>query len=164
MYAFHGNHQKLILDQTDIRILNILQTNAEMNVAHIATKVFKSPTSIFTRIRKMQENGVIKRYVAVLDRRLVGRPTLVVTMVQLKQHGIEILKEFAGAMTDFPEVQFCLHLSGEYDFLLHITLIDSQEYEEFLEFKLCAHPMVQKVLSSFVLKECKSMAALPLVI
>jgi Lrp/AsnC family leucine-responsive transcriptional regulator len=59
-------------------------------------------------------------------------------------------------------VQFCLHLSGEFDFLLHVTLIDSQEYEEFLEFKLLAHPMVDKVQSSFVLKEFKSMAALPL--
>jgi len=164
MYAFHKNRHKLVLDKTDIRILDILQTNAEMQVNHIATKVFKSPSSTHERIRKLEEKGVIKRYVAVLDRWLVGRPTLVVVMVQLKEHGIDILHEFAHKMTGYPEVQFCLHLSGEFDFVLHLTLIDSQEYDEFLELKLCAHPMVHKVQSSFVLKEFKSMAALPLVL
>jgi Lrp/AsnC family leucine-responsive transcriptional regulator len=163
MYTFHSNGQKLILDPTDIRILNILQDNSDLHVNHIAAKVYKSTTATHERIRKMREKGVIQRYVAVLDRRLVGRPTLVVTMVRLKQHGSAMLREFALQMNRLPEVQCCLHLSGEFDFLLQVTLIDAQEYDDFLDKKLCALPLVEKVQSSFVLRECKILSGLPLI-
>jgi Lrp/AsnC family leucine-responsive transcriptional regulator len=162
MYTFHKNRQKLILDATDIKILNLLQHNSDLHVNYIATQVYKSPNATHERIRKLQESGVIQRYVAVLDRRLVGRPTLVVTMVRLNNHAAKTLREFARQMSLLDEVQFCLHLSGEFDFLLQVTLIDAQQYEEFLDTQLCALPMVERVQSSFVLKEYKTLAALPL--
>ena len=161
MYSFRP---PCVLDSTDLKILDILQDNAAMHVNHIATKVFKSPSTTHDRIRRMEDNGVIKKYVAVLDRRLVGRPTLVVTMVKLNNHAANTLRDFAIAMDQVQEVQFCLHLSGEFDFLLQVTLCDAQDYAEFLNTKLCCLPMVDRVQSSFVLQEHKTLAALPLMI
>jgi Lrp/AsnC family leucine-responsive transcriptional regulator len=159
MYRFRP---QIILDPTDIKILDILQNRADTHVNYIASQVYKSPTATHERIRKMRENGVIQRYVAVLDRRLVGRPTLVVTLVRLNNHSAQTLRDFALQMNTLDQVQFCLHLSGEYDFLLQVTLCDAQEYEQFLDTKLCVLPMVERVQSSFVLKEVKTFSALPL--
>ena len=153
---------KIFLDSTDMKILDILQHRADTHVNYIASQVYKSPSATHERIRKMRETGVIQKYVAVLDRRLVGRPTLVTTMVRLNNHAAQTLRDFAFEMNRLMEVQFCLHLSGEFDFLLMITLCDAQEYEEFLDSKLLEMPIVERIQSSFVLKECKTMAALPL--
>jgi len=150
------------LDQTDLKILGLLQENGRMDVKQIADRVFKSPPTAHDRIKRLQDMGYIQRYIAVLDRRLIGRPTLMVTLVKLNRHSAETLRTFASEMSLLPEVQACLHLSGEFDFLLQVTLRDPQEYEEFLDTRLCALPMVEKVQSSLVLKECKMQAALPL--
>jgi Lrp/AsnC family transcriptional regulator, leucine-responsive regulatory protein len=150
------------LDPTDLKILDLLQQDARMNIARISSKVHKSETATNERIRKLQEKGYIQRYTAVLDRKLLGRPTLMVTLVKLNQHGAQILRDFAAAMNSQPEVQVCLHLSGEFDFLLQISLRSPQEYEAFLDQHLCALPVVEKVHSSLVLRECKMEAALPL--
>lgn len=154
-------NQKL-LDPTDIKILNILQQNARMEVNHIASQVYKSPTATHERIKKLQENGYIQRYIAVLDRKLIGRPTLMITLVKLNHHAAQTLREFPAFVYTYPEVQVCLHLSGEFDFLLQVNLRDATEYEDFLDQKLCSLPMVEKVQSSLVLKECKMMTAIPL--
>jgi Lrp/AsnC family leucine-responsive transcriptional regulator len=144
------------LDKTDIRILDILQRDAGMHVNYIASKVYKSPTATHERIRKMKERGVIKQCVAVLDRRLIGRPTLMITLVKLNQHAAQTLREFPAYMYALKEVQVCMHLSGEFDFLLQVSLRDAMEYEQFLDEKLCCLPMVDKVRSSLVLRECKN--------
>ena len=162
MQRFQTSRKKIILDPTDIQILNILQNNADIHVNHLATKVHKSINSTHHRISRLQDSGVIKRYVAILDRELVGRPTLVVTMVKLKHHSTEILRAFAMEMQLLNEVQFCLHTAGEFDFLLHVTVCTNSDYEDFLEHKLCSLEMVDKIQSSFVLRECKMMTAMPL--
>ena len=150
------------LDPVDYKILGILQENARLDTTKIAFKVHKSPTATTDRIRKLQEQGYIKRYTAVLDRRLVGRPTLMVTLVKLNRHTAETLREFSAFIYSFPEVQVCLHLSGEFDFLLQVSIKDPAEYETFLDTHLCALPMIEKVQSSLVLKECKIEGSLPL--
>ena len=150
------------LDPTDLRILNVLQKDGRMEIIHVASKVFKSPSTTLERIRKLQEAGFIEKFVAILNRRMVGRPTLMVTLVKLKGHSADQLHDFPAAVAQYPEVQVCLHLSGEFDFLLQITLRDPQEYEEFLAQKLCTLPMIDKLHSSVVLKECKMDSALPL--
>jgi len=150
------------LDPTDIKILNLLQEDARMDVVHIAGRVYKSPSATHERIRKLKEKRVIKSCIAVLDRTLVGRPTLMITLVKLNCHAAQVLRDFPAFMYTYPEVQVCLHLSGEFDFLLQVNLRDAEEYETFLDQKLCNLPMVDKVQSSLVLKECKMMVAIPL--
>lgn len=85
-----------------------------------------------------------------------------ITVVKLNGHSATALQVFAKAMRIDPEVQVCLHLSGGYDYILQVTLKDSVEYEDFLETKLCNLPMVDKVHSLVVLKECKMEQAIPL--
>jgi len=150
------------LDKTDLRILDILQENSRMEVIHIASKVYKSPATTCERIQRLQARGFIERFTAVLNRNLVGRPMLMVAMVRLNSHAFPALDEFPKLMSRLDCVQTCLHLSGEFDFMLQVCLRDSEEYATFLNQQLCSLPMVEKVQSSLVLQEHKLMAALRL--
>jgi len=150
------------LDDVDLKIMQILQQHGRMETVHIASRVCRSPRATLDRIEQLAELGYIERFAAILNRRKVGRPTLMVTLVKLKGHSAEQLRDFATAIKRQPEVQVVLHLSGEFDFLLQVTLRDPQEYEDFLDQKLCSLPMVDKVHSSLVLKEYKMEPALPL--
>jgi len=150
------------LDDVDLKIMQILQQHGRMETVHIASKVCRSPRATLDRIEQLAELGYIERFAAILNRRKVGRPTLMVTLVKLKGHSAEQLRDFAAAIKLQPEVQVVLHLSGEFDFLLQVTLRDPQEYEDFLDRKLCSLEMVDKVHSSLVLKEVKMEPALPL--
>jgi Lrp/AsnC family leucine-responsive transcriptional regulator len=151
-----------LLDPVNIKILNLLQHNGRLQIKEISEKVYKSETPVGLRIRRLQEEGVILGYVAVLDRRKVGMPTMVITHVRLSRHTPQSLSEFGALMNAAPEVQVCLQLAGEYDFLLQLTLHDALEYEVFLSNTLGAIPYVERYQSFFVLKDYKVQTALPL--
>lgn len=151
-----------LLDPTNIKILNLLQQNARLQVKEISMLVHKSEHPVHERIRKLQSAGFIQRYTAVLDRRMVGRPTLMVTLVKLNRHNGSIWPDFAAYINTLPEVQSCLQLSGEFDFLLQVSLRDPQEYETFLNEKICILPVVERLQSSLVLREHKVFSPLPL--
>lgn len=150
------------LDPTDYKILNILQQDGRMDVSKISLLVHKSETPVRQRIKRLRESGFIERFTAVLNRRMLGRPTLMVTLVKMKSHEAAVLREFADSMGRMNEVQLCLHLSGEFDFLLQVSLCDPQSYGQFLMERLLIIPSVDKVQSSLVLTEYKMMAGLPL--
>jgi len=150
------------LDEVDFRILEVLQGNARMETVYVASKVGRKPSATGERIERLIALGYIERFAAILNRRKVGRSTLMVTLVKLKGHSAEELRAFALAVKAYAEVQVVLHLSGEFDFLLQVSLRDPLEYEDFLGTKLCCLPMVDKVHSSLVLKEHKMEPALPL--
>jgi Lrp/AsnC family leucine-responsive transcriptional regulator len=150
------------LDPTDIKILNLLQHNGRLQVKEISERIYKSETPVNLRMRRLQEEGIIRQYVAVLDRRLIGRPTMVITHVRLNMHTQQALTEFGAFMQSLPEVQVCLQVAGEYDFQLQLTLRDAMEYEDFLSNKLGALPYLDKIQSYFVLKDYKVQTALPL--
>src|SRR5258708_696529 len=100
------------LDQTDIKILNILQQDARLEIKQIADRVCKSSSPVHERIRKLQHQGYIKRYIAVLDREKIGRYLLAVAQVTLSNHTPESLSRFESRVNALTEVQLCLHLSG----------------------------------------------------
>jgi Lrp/AsnC family leucine-responsive transcriptional regulator len=143
------------LDPTDIKILNLLQQNARLELKEIAVKVHKSTSPVHERIRKLQEYGFIKRYVAILDREKIGRPLLAIVQVTLAVHTRLALLLFEEKMNRLPEVQLCLHLSGGFDFMVHVSIPDTQTFHDFLMNKLCNEQHVSRVETSFVLKECK---------
>ena len=151
-----------LLDPLDLKILDVLQEDARMDIAQIARRLHRSASTITDRIHRLTEAGFIDRFVAVLDRNLVGRPILMITLVMLDKHTAKTLKAFHDRMLELPEVQVCLHLSGKFDFLVQTTLREPEEYKVFLDSKLCNLPMVKKIQSSLVLKECKMGTALPL--
>jgi Lrp/AsnC family leucine-responsive transcriptional regulator len=150
------------LDLVDIKILNILQQDARMDIKQIADRVCKSTSPVHERIRRMQNLGYIKRYVAILDREKIGKPLLAITQVTLDKHTQATLKGFEEAVNDLPEVQLCLQLSGVHDFVLHIAVSDTQAYHDFLVNRLCTLPNVTQVESCFVLRECKTHSPYPL--
>ena len=150
------------LDDTDIKILQLLQDDARLELKQIANRVHKSTSPVHERIRKLKDMGYIKRYVAILDREKIGMPVLVITQVTLSNHTKTALNNFAEQVNHLPEVQLCLHLSGACDFILHVSVPDPPAYYLFLMNKLCDLPNVVNVRTSFVLKECKIYSPFPL--
>jgi len=144
------------LDEVDLKMLEYLQTDARIDVSRLVPLVHKSHSAVRKRIGRLKEAGFIRGYVAVLDRAMIGKPVLVVTLVKLERQTRELLNTFEATVSEISEVQFCLHLSGKWDFLLQVTAETPQSYYDFLMDKLCNMPNVAHVESSFVLKECKS--------
>ena len=143
------------LDPTDIKILNLLQQDARLEIRQIAGLVHKSASPVHQRIRKLQEQGFIKGYVAVLDRVKIGRPLLAIAQVSLANQSKAMFLDFEEQVIQLPEVQLCLQLSGSCDFILHVAVADTLAYQDFLMNRLCSLQQVASVQTCFVLKECK---------
>jgi len=154
--------QPTTLDPTDLKILDLLQRNGRMDVAHIAAKVYRSQSTTHYRMNRLVSGGYIRRFAAILDRELLGLPVMMILQVRLRDHSADALKEFAAYAKALPEVQVVLQLSGEADFLLQIAAVSPAGYEDFLEEKICRLPMVQQVQSSLVLREYKQDQAIAL--
>lgn len=150
------------LDEIDLKLLALLQQDASADVAKLARLVHRSSTPVYERVKKLRQQGYIKAYVAVLDRALIGQPVLVIVHVKLKRQTQTLLQEYEQVITRMTEVQFCLHVSGAWDFILHVTAATPQDYYIFLMEQICAQPNVEHVESSFVMKESKAYAPLTL--
>jgi Lrp/AsnC family leucine-responsive transcriptional regulator len=150
------------IDSTDIRILQLLQYDARTTNKEIADKLGKSVTPVYERIRKLEEEGYIRRYVALLDKDKIGKHLTAFTTVQLKEHSQSSLRGFEKEVIRFPEVMECYHLTGQFDFLLKIAIQDMNEYNAFLMNKLATLPNVGSVQTYFVLSEGKVETAYPL--
>lgn len=143
------------LDNTDIKILNLLQTNARLTIKQLAIELQKSHTPVFERVKKLEEKGYIKRYVAILDPKLINRQLTAFTHVQLKEHSQKILSEFEKEAVKFHEVMECYHMTGAFDFILKIAVKDMAAYHEFLMQKLSKLPDIGTLQSFFVMSEAK---------
>jgi len=143
-------------DEIDFKIMDILQSNARIDVTRIARKLNKTPHPIHDRIDRLEQEGFIKGYVALLDRAKVGKPVLVITSVQLAQQTTILLEEFERLATNLPEVQNCFHISGPWNFVLHITAVTPQDYFNFIMERINSLPNVAHTESAFVMRECKS--------
>jgi Lrp/AsnC family leucine-responsive transcriptional regulator len=150
------------LDPTDIKLLNLLQQDASLELSQLSALVFKSTSSVHERIRKLKAQGVIKRYVAVLDPDKVGRPFLAVTQVSLSVHTRAAYDVFSSRVVELPEVLQCLQLSGAFDFILQVAAADTLAYQDFLLNVLGKMENVINLQSSVVLKECKTHSPYPL--
>jgi len=162
MYNLLNGPRPYTPDATDLNIMSVLQDNAWMTVDQVGKKVHKSNSATAERIRKLVQFGYIRQFTALLNRHLLGRPVMMITLVKLKEHGAGILNAFGDDMTGLEEVNVCLHLSGEYDFILQVTVDSPEAYEMFLQTRLCCLPVVDKIHSSLVLKEKKMNMTIPL--
>jgi Lrp/AsnC family leucine-responsive transcriptional regulator len=145
-------------DEIDLKILQLLQGNARMDVTEVVRQVSLTKTPVAKRIRRLKETGFIKAYVALLDREKIGQPVLVITHVKLEKQTTRLLNAFGQAMQQLPQVQFCLHVSGGWNFILHITAETPQAYFHFIMQEVTGLDNVAHVESCFVLQECKSFA------
>ncbi len=150
------------LDQTDIRILQILQKDAALSNEAIATKVNKSIATIHARIKRLKENGYIKRIVAILDNRKIDRSQIAFSQVYLKSHTKESLKEFKDEVSKFDEVMECFQMTGTFDFILRIATRNMDHYNLFYNEKLATLSNISTIQTSFVMSEIKSDTAYPM--
>jgi Lrp/AsnC family leucine-responsive transcriptional regulator len=150
------------LDQTDIRILQILQKNAGLSNETIAAKVNKSIATIHARIKRLKESGYIKRIVAILDNNKIDRSQIAFSQVCLKSHTKENLKEFKEEVAKFDEVMECFQMTGTFDFILRIATRNMDHYNSFYNEKLATLSSISTIQTSFVMSEIKSDTAYPL--
>ncbi|WP_443947567.1 Lrp/AsnC family transcriptional regulator [Pedobacter sp. AW1-32] len=151
-----------LLDPTDLQILKMLQEDASLTNKELSAKLNKSIAAIHERIRKLKEQGYIKKIVAILDRKKINRNLIAFSQVLLNDHTAKTLNEFEQEVAKFPEVMECLQMTGANDFLLRIATSDMDAYHLFLRNKLATLPNITTVQSFFVLSEPKSETAYPL--
>ena len=150
------------LDKTDLQILRILQENARITVKDLARKVHLSPTPVFERLHRMENEGIIRRYTAILDAAKLGRGFLVFCSVRLSRMGKEIANDFVSRVKDIPEVAECYNISGDFDYLLKVYAPDMQYYNNFLINTLGTIDSLGSVQSSFVMNVIKDSYGVPL--
>jgi Lrp/AsnC family leucine-responsive transcriptional regulator len=144
------------MDNTDRKILMLLQQNAKLNIKEIATKVGLSSSPTFERIKKLEQNKLIKKYVVILDGQKIDKSILVYCQVSLSLHTRELIDDFKKQIGKLSEVMGCYHVSGNYDFLLKIAVKDMNEYQKFVIDKLSIIKGIANLQSSFVLEEVKN--------
>ena len=149
------------MDQIDRQILMQLQHNAAQPVADIARKVGLSVTPCWRRIQRLEETGIIRKRVALLDSKAIGVGMSVFVAVRTDQHNADWLKNFAALVADMPEVVEFYRMSGEVDYLLRVVVPDMAAYDSFYR-KLISHVQLTDVSSSFAMEEIKYTTALPL--
>ncbi len=143
------------LDKTDLQILRTLQKNAKLTTKELADAVHLTPTPVFERQKRLERQGYIKKYIAVLDPDKLDRGLLVFCKVKLKQINREIADDFTRRIQHIPEVTECYNTSGTYDYLLKIRAADMRQYQEFVLNKLGTIESLSSLESTFVMSEVK---------
>lgn len=153
----------MMIDKTDKKILEILQTNAQISNLELAEQVALSPSPCLRRVKLLEENGIIQQQVALLDPQKLGLTLTVIVLVGLNSHKPNLMKEFEENMRLLPEVVQCYLITGQQaDYLLKVIVPDLQTYQAFLLGKLTRINGISSVHSSFILRTICETTALPL--
>jgi Lrp/AsnC family transcriptional regulator len=150
------------LDRSDLRILELVQEHGQLSAAEIAERLSLTTSTSWRRLTRLEERGVIRKRVALLDREKLGLTVMVFSHVKVAGHGRDALLRFEQAVRAHPEILECYTLMGETDFLLRIVCRDIKAYEAFFLDHLSRFPGVQSVNSSITLAVIKETTALPL--
>ena len=143
------------LDNIDLKILSILQKDSNRTTKSIAQALGMTTSPIFERVKKLEREGYIKRYVAVLDNKKIGLKLTVFIGITLQGHTRSYLEKFVKSINGFPEVVECHRVSGNYDYLLKLIVADIEAYESFIISKLTLLPYLGNVQSLITLSTGK---------
>ena len=149
------------LDSTDRKILHILQEDAKITNTALAAKFKLTATPVYERVKKMEQSGVISKYVALLDQKKVNKNLIIFISISLKNHARSYLTKFKETIDMYDEITECYHIAGNYDFLLKAQVKDMEAYQKFILSKLSVDENIGQVQSSFVLSKNKYSTALP---
>lgn len=144
-----------LLDAVDMEILRALQKNARLTTKELAAMVNLSTTPVFERVKRLEQRGYIKGYVAVLDAEKLGRGFVVFCSVKMRRIGREIAEDFARVVRSIPEVTECYNISGSYDYLLKIHAPNMKYYQKFVLNILGNIDHLGSLESTFVMDEIK---------
>lgn len=150
------------IDGIDAKILHLIQTNAALSVADIADSVGLSSSPCWRRIKRMEEIGIIKQRVTILDRKKLGLDFEVFVAVKLALPNRVNMEKFETAVSRMPEVVQCATVTGAVDFMLRVVTKDMHSYEDFLREVLLSIDLISDVQSRIVLRQSKDSYAIPL--
>jgi DNA-binding Lrp family transcriptional regulator len=154
--------QESVLDELDKRLLRALQLDGRLSNVELAHSIHLSPPATHARLRRLEKEGYIRQYAALLDREKTGYDLLCFIHVSLQMHQLEQVEKFRESTRQMPEVLECHHITGEYDYLLKVALRNRKDLERFLVDRLTPIPGVGRIHTSLVLTEVKATMALPL--
>ncbi len=150
------------IDEIDVKLLNALQKDAKANTKELCEQLSLSKTPVYERMHRLEKEGVIKGYTAIIDHAKVGLPLVVFCNVSLAVHDDEHIERFKHDINKIDEIMECYSTGGFYDFLLKVVLKDLEEYNTFVFEKLTKVHGIVKMQSSFVLSEIKHITELKL--
>jgi Lrp/AsnC family transcriptional regulator, leucine-responsive regulatory protein len=153
---------EISLDRTDLKLLDLLQKDGRLTNVQLGEKVSLSPSPCLRRVRTLEDKGVIKQYVALLDPLKVGLGLLAYVNVTLEKRGKMAGELFGRTVQAWPEVVSCYSMTGEMDYLLRVHVQDLEHFTRFMMDRLLKQPSVIDVKSTFVLEKIKDTTALPL--
>lgn len=146
----------MAFDETDKKLLFFLQEDSKQTTKELSYKLGLSVTAVYERIKKLENTGVISKYVAILDRHKIDRDFIVLCHVKLTQHKKEYVLQFEREIINLQEVTECFHVSGDYDYILKISVKDMEDYRNFMLSKLTTLQHIASTHSSFMISEVKN--------
>ena len=150
------------LSRSDYQLLSALQEDLSISQIDLAERAGLSRSSVWRRIRELEEAGLIDGKVALLNSRQLGFQIHVLLSVSMNKHSVQTRQDFEDHVQTLPEVMECFSVSGDRDYLLHIVARDMESYNEFLNTRILDHPSVHSASSSFALRRVKYTTELPL--
>lgn len=152
----------LELDEQDLIILRELQRDGGLSNVELAKRVSLSPPATHTRVRRLEDLGYIREYVALLDRDKLGYDMLCFITVSLRMHQPEEVHRFRSIVSELPEVLECYHITGDYDYILKVVVQNRLDLQRFLMDSLTPIPGIERIYTRVVLTEIKATTTLPL--
>jgi Lrp/AsnC family leucine-responsive transcriptional regulator len=144
------------MDTTDKKLLALLQQDTKKTTKELSVKLHLSVTAVYERIRKLEREGIISHYVALLNRNKINKGFVVFCHIKLIQHSKEFLTKFEHEVVKLDEILECFHVSGDYDYILKICVKDMEEYREFMVTKLTTLQHIGSTHSTFMIGEVKN--------
>ena len=149
-----------MLDQLDKSILSHLQSDSKMTTPELSVHLGLYATAVYESVRKMVRKGILERYAVRVNKKLVDLGFVVFCQIKLKEHRHEYLVKFEREVIKFKEVLECYNVSGDYDYLLKITVKDMEAYHQFLNDKLTYLDHIGSAHSTFIINEVKNTHAI----
>ena len=143
------------LDQTDKELLRLIQENGKLTIKELSAQLNLSPTPIFNRLKKLEREGVIEKYVGLIAPEKVNKDIISFCYVSVTDHSKKALQDFEKAVLKLEEVQECYYIAGKYDFLLKIISNDIKTYNNFMIEQLSSMKNVSTIESNFVMRSVK---------
>ncbi len=144
------------MDAIDKKLIYLLQQDSRQTNKALAHQLNLSVTAVYERIRKLEREGIIQKYVALVNRTKINKSFMVFCHIKLIQHAKELISSFEREVVKLPEVLECYHVSGDYDYILKICISDMEAYREFMVTKLTTLKQIGSTHSTFMIGEVKN--------
>ncbi|WP_264564663.1 Lrp/AsnC family transcriptional regulator [Flavobacterium sp. N3904] len=145
----------MTLDSTDKKLLHLLQIDSKQTTKELSLKLNLSVTAVYERIKKLEREGIIDKYVVLLNHSKIEKGFVVFCHLKLIQHTVEFISKFESEVIQLKEVLECHHVSGDYDYILKVVVKDMEAYREFLVTKLTTLEHIGSTHSTFMISEVK---------